>query len=237
MAPGRRSWARVAKPASYIGRILSGIKPADLPVQQAPLHSITSSARTSSIGGTPPWLQSATSRPSESSSRSSAVRRHGCAEKSDSWQFAWLLRLHELGWIEGRTVAIEYRWAEGRNERYAEIGAEFVRIKVDVIVTSGTAIVAAKRATAVIPIVFAVAVDPLGTGLVDSLARPGGNVTGLSAQSSDLGAKRLELLREVSPHLRRLAIMVNIGYPAAALELHEVQASARVSREPPQRSD
>ena len=111
-------------------------------------------------------------------------------------------RLRDLGWIEGRTVAIEYRWAEGRSERYAEIAAEFVRLKVDVIVTVGSAVAAAKQATSAIPIVFAVAVDPLGTGLVASLARPGGNVTGLSIQATDLAGKRLELLREVLPGLR-----------------------------------
>src|SRR6266581_58660 len=140
---------------------------------------------------------------------------------------AFVQRLRELGWIEGRNVAIEYRWAEGRGERFAEIAAEFVRLKVDVIVTSGGAVVAVKQATSVIPIVFAVANDPLGTGLVASLARPGGNVTGLSNQASDLGAKRLELLREVVPSLHRLAIMANVGYPAAALEMVEIQTTAR----------
>jgi ABC-type uncharacterized transport system substrate-binding protein len=99
-------------------------------------------------------------------------------------------RLRELGWIEGRTVAIEYRWAEGRTERAAEIAAEFVQRNVDVIVTSGTAfVVAAKQATSVIPIVFAAAGDPVGTGLVASLARPGGNVTGLSIQQPDVAAR------------------------------------------------
>jgi putative ABC transport system substrate-binding protein len=140
---------------------------------------------------------------------------------------AFAQRLRERGWIEGRTVAIEYRWAEGRNERYAEIAAEFVRLKADVIVTSGGAVVAVKQATSIIPIVFAVANDPLGTGLVASLARPGGNVTGLSNQASDLGAKRLELLREVVPSLRTLAIMANAGYPAAVLEMDEMQAMTR----------
>jgi ABC transporter substrate binding protein len=114
-------------------------------------------------------------------------------------------RLGELGWIEGRTVSIEYRWAEGRYERYAEFAAEFVRLKVDVIVTTGSAVVAAKQVTSVIPIVFAVAVDPVGGGLIASLARPGGNVTGLSVQQTDIAGKRLELLREVVPRLRRLA--------------------------------
>jgi putative ABC transport system substrate-binding protein len=135
--------------------------------------------------------------------------------------------LRELGWIENRTVAIEYRWAEGRVERYTEIAAEFVRLKVDVVVTSGGAVGAVKEATSIIPIIFAVANDPLATGLVASLARPGANVTGLSNQASALAAKRLELLREVVPDLRTLAIMADVGYPAAALELAEIQAMAR----------
>src|ERR1700730_15156810 len=115
------------------------------------------------------------------------------------WTAAFVRRLRELGWIEGQTVAIEYRWAEGRNARFVEIAAEFVRLKVDVILTSGAAVLAAKQATSVIPIVFALASDPLGGGMVASLARPGGNVTGLSLQAPDLGGKRLELLREVVP--------------------------------------
>ncbi len=136
------------------------------------------------------------------------------ASAQSQWTAAFVQRLRELGWIEGRTVAIEYRWAEGRSERFAEIAAEFVRLKVDVIVTAGNAAaIAAKQATSVIPIVFAVAGDPVGTGLVASLARPGGNVTGLSIQQTDLAGKRLELLREVVPGLRRLAIMANVGNP------------------------
>ena len=107
------------------------------------------------------------------------------------WTAAFVQRLRELGWIEGRTVAIEYRWAEGRSERFTEIAAEFVRLKVDVMVTVGSAVVAARQVTSVIPIVFAVAGDPLGTGLVASLARPGGNVTGLSMQATDLSANDL----------------------------------------------
>jgi putative tryptophan/tyrosine transport system substrate-binding protein len=141
---------------------------------------------------------------------------------------AFVQRLGELGWVEGRTVAIELRWGEGRNERFAEFAAEFVRLNVDVIVASGTAnIVAAKQATSVIPIVFAAAGDPVGTGLVASLARPGGNVTGLSNQSADLAGKRLDLLREVVPGLGRLAIMVNVGGPIGVLEMGEVQTAAR----------
>jgi putative tryptophan/tyrosine transport system substrate-binding protein len=144
------------------------------------------------------------------------------------WVAAFVQRLRELGWIEGRTIAIEYRWGEGRNERFAEIAVEFVRRKVDVIVTSATAaVVVAKQATSVIPIVFAAAGDPVGTGLVASLARPGGNITGLSIQQTDVAAKRLELLREVVPGLGRLAILANVGSPSAVLDMREVQATAR----------
>jgi hypothetical protein len=106
------------------------------------------------------------------------------------WNAAFVRRLRELGWIEGRTVAIEYRWAEGRTERYPEIAAEFVRLKVDVIASSAAGAYAAKEATSVIPIVVLVTHDPIGTGLVASLARPGGNVTGLSAQHADTEAGR-----------------------------------------------
>src|SRR5262245_27359373 len=134
------------------------------------------------------------------------------------WVAAFVQRLHELGWIEGRTVAIEYRWAEGQSTHFAEIAAEFARLKVDVIVTAGTApVVAAKQATSAIPIVFALAVDPVTTGLVASLARPGGNVTGFSIQSSELSGKRLELLREFVPSLHTLAILANVGSPGAVL--------------------
>jgi putative ABC transport system substrate-binding protein len=142
------------------------------------------------------------------------------------WVAAFERRLRELGWIEGRTVVIEYRWADGRSERYTEIASEFVRLKVDVIVTVGSAVLSTKHATSTIPIVFAVAVDPLSTGLVASLARPGGNVTGLSVQSADIAGKRLEILRELVPSLRRLAIMANVGYAASASEMDRVQTAA-----------
>jgi putative ABC transport system substrate-binding protein len=139
---------------------------------------------------------------------------------------AFAQRLHEFGWIEGRTVAIEYRWAEGRSERYAEIAAEFVRLKVDVIVTAGGAVLATMQATSIIPIVFALANDPLGAGIVATLSRPGGNVTGLSLEAPDTAGKRLGLLREVLPGLHRVAIMANASYPAAVLEMGEVEATA-----------
>ena len=124
------------------------------------------------------------------------------------WVGSFVQRLRELGWLEGRDVAIEYRWAEGRPERYAEIAAEFVRLKVDVILTHNTpTVLAAKQVTSVIPIVFATAGDPVGSGLVATLARPGGNVTGVSSQASDSAGKRLELLREMVPGLRRFAAL------------------------------
>jgi putative ABC transport system substrate-binding protein len=145
-----------------------------------------------------------------------------------AWVEAFVQRLRELGWIEGRTVAIEYRWGKGRAERYAEIAAEFVRLKVDVILAGATeAAVAAKQATAIIPIVFPTAGDPVGSRLVASLARPGGNVTGLSNQGSDLPAKRFGLLREVLPALRRLAVMANADYSGGATEREEIDAAAR----------
>jgi putative ABC transport system substrate-binding protein len=146
------------------------------------------------------------------------------------WTAAFVQRLRELGWIEGRTVAIEYRWAEGRSERYADIAAEFVQLKVDVIVTVGSAVAATKQVTSTIPIVFAIAVDPLGSGMVDSLARPGGNATGLSVQSTELAGKRLEILREALPNLQRLAIIGDVGYASSVLEMSEVQAAARKVR-------
>src|SRR5215813_1449664 len=137
----------------------------------------------------------------------------GTPSSHGQWFASLVQRLRELGWIENRTAVIEYRWAEGRGERYAEIASEFVRLKVDVIVTTGPAAPQAKKATSVIPIVLALSGDPVAAGLVASLARPGGNITGLSAQVPDAVGKRLELLREVVPSFRRLAIMVNVGFP------------------------
>jgi putative tryptophan/tyrosine transport system substrate-binding protein len=139
------------------------------------------------------------------------------------WLTALVQRLREHGWTEGRNVTIEVRWAQNRPDRYAEIAAEFVRLKVDVIVTLGIAVPAAKRATSSIPIVFAVDADPVGSGLVASLARPGGNVTGLSSQSPDTASKRLQLLREVLPDLRRIATLGNADWHGAVEELKQVQ--------------
>jgi putative ABC transport system substrate-binding protein len=144
------------------------------------------------------------------------------------WVVAFERRLRELGWSEGRTVAIEYRWAEGRSDRFIEIAAEFVRLNVDIIVTYATApTLAAKQTTSIIPIVFATAGDPVGTGLVASLPRPGGNITGLSNQQADLAGKRLELFREIVPTFRNLTIMGNVNAPASLLEMKEVETAAR----------
>jgi putative tryptophan/tyrosine transport system substrate-binding protein len=149
------------------------------------------------------------------------------ASAQAQWTAAFVQRLRELGWVEGQTVEIEYRWAEGRFERSPAIIAEFVRLEVDVIVTHATPnVVAAKQATSVIPIVFPSAGDPVGNGLVASLARPGGNVTGLSIQSSELAQKVVQLLRELLPNLGRLAILYRIGNPVTELQMDAVKATA-----------
>ena len=152
----------------------------------------------------------------------------GTPSSMSPWTAAFAQRLRELGWVEGRTVTIAYRFAEGRRERYSEIVAEFIRLNVDVIVTTSTAVPAVKQATSVVPIVFAIAQDPVRAGYVASLARPGGNVTGLSAQQTDTAGKRVQLLREVVPELRRLAIMANVEDSGVVLEMGEVQAAARL---------
>jgi putative ABC transport system substrate-binding protein len=165
--------------------------------------------------------------------QSERVRRIGflgttTAPAWTSWSAAFIQRLSELGWIEGRTATIEYRWAESRPERFLEIAAEFARLKVDVIFTAGAvSALAARRATSDIPIVFALANNPVSSGLVASLARPGGNITGLSTQGTDTVGKRLGLMGELVPGLRRWAVMANVGFPDAVMELAEVQAAAK----------
>ena len=152
----------------------------------------------------------------------------GTAAAQSQWTAAFVQRLRELGWTEGRNVTIEYRWAEGRSERFAEFAAEFVRLKVDVILTHNTPpVIAAKQATSVIPIVFATAADPVDTGLVASLARPGGNVTGLSSQTTDLASKRIELLREVVPGLRQLAFLSQPDNPYVVFDMRQAEEAAR----------
>jgi putative tryptophan/tyrosine transport system substrate-binding protein len=140
---------------------------------------------------------------------------------------AFQQELERLGWAEGRSVAFEFRWAEGRSERFADFAAEFVRLRVDVILTTATpSTAAAMQATSKIPIVFVGSGDPVGSGLVTSLARPGGNVTGLSNQNLDVASKRVTLLREIVPGLRRLGVMHNPGNPVLILEMREVREAA-----------
>ena len=179
------------------------------------------------LGGAVSWPVAARA---QQAGRPATIGFMGASTRSvaTQWVGPFVQRLRELGWLEGRDVTIEYRWAEGRSDRFAEIAAEFVRLKVDVIVTHNTpTVIAAKQATSVIPIVFATAGDPVGSGLVASLTRPGGNVTGLSSQGADAAGKRLELLREVVPGLRRLAILANLASTYPVLELSEVQVASR----------
>src|SRR5262245_39520911 len=152
------------------------------------------------------------------------------ASAMSAWSGAFVQRLRELGRVEGRTIKIEYRWADGRVDRLSDIAAEFVRLKVDAVVTTGSAVPPLKQATSTIPIVFTIANDPIGTGLVTSLSRPGGNVTGLSQLAAELGGKRLELLREVVPDLRRLAILSHVGNAPTASEASQVWEAARSLR-------
>jgi putative tryptophan/tyrosine transport system substrate-binding protein len=141
---------------------------------------------------------------------------------------ALLQRLRDLGWAEGSNLAIEYRWADGRGERFAELAEQFVAMKVDVIVAAGSAAAkAAKDATSVIPIVFPFGGDLVALGLIASLPRPGGNITGLSTLAGDLAGKRLELLREIAPRLQRLALTGNAADPNAGLEMQQVRTVAR----------
>ena len=181
------------------------------------------------VGGAAAWPVAASAQQSEQ------VRRIGflgpLSEQTQlQWTTAFVRGLRDHGWIEGTTISIDYRWAEGRSERAAELAAELVQRNVQVIVTAGTeTTLAVKQATVNIPIVFASAGDPVGTGLVGSLARPGGNVTGLSNQSADVIGKRMDLLHEVVPSLRKLAVMANVGSPIGLLEMREVEDAGQTS--------
>jgi len=178
------------------------------------------------LGGAATWpLAARAQQPSKL--RRIGLLAPGTVSSHGPWFAELVRRLHELGWIESRNIAFEYRWGEGRTERYGEIAAELVQSKVDIIVTTAPVLPAVQRATSVIPIVFALSGDPVGAGLIASLARPGGNATGLSMLAPETAGKRLELLREVVPGVRRLAVMVNLGFPEGVQEGNEAQAAAR----------
>jgi putative tryptophan/tyrosine transport system substrate-binding protein len=179
------------------------------------------------LGATVAYPLAARAQPADRVRRVAVFGDTRAAWGEGDWIAGFAERLRELGWIEGRTIAIEYRWSEGRPERVAEAAADLVQQKPDAIVTYGSAVPAFKQATTSIPIVFAIAVDPLGIGLVDNLSHPGGNVTGLSIQQNDTTGKRLELLHDIVPGLRRLAVMFDGGYRASVEENGQVAAMAR----------
>jgi putative ABC transport system substrate-binding protein len=179
------------------------------------------------LGGTAAAWPLAARAQQPARSRSIGYLGVGTLTTQGAWLAAFVQRLRERGWSEGQNAKIELRWADGRNERFAEIAAELVGLNVDVIVTSGGGVPAARNATSIIPIVFGGANDPVASGYVTSLARPGGNVTGVSLESTDLAGKRLELLRETLPKLMRLALIASTGTPGAMSEGAEVQAVGR----------
>jgi putative tryptophan/tyrosine transport system substrate-binding protein len=152
----------------------------------------------------------------------------GTQASHGAWVAAFAQRLSELGWTAGRNIKIEYRWAAGDIRQMTEFATEFVQKKVDVIVTSAYGVVAAKQATSTIPIVFAAYGDAVSNGIVGSLARPGGNVTGLSIQPRELSSKRLELLRDIIPNVRRLAALVNANYSGVAQEVIGIRTASAV---------
>jgi putative tryptophan/tyrosine transport system substrate-binding protein len=178
------------------------------------------------LGGAAAWPIAA--RAQQSAMPVIGLLGSGTAAAQSEWTAAFLQRLRELGWSEGRNLIIEYRWGEGRTERFSEIAAEFVQRKVTIILTHNTPpTLAAKQATSSIPIVFATAGDPIGAGIVASLARPGGNITGLPSQTPDAAGKKLELFRQVVPNLHRLATLADVDNPYAALDLRQINESAR----------
>ncbi len=144
------------------------------------------------------------------------------------WHRAFRVGLSDLGWVEGKNISVEYRYAEGRSDRLPDLAADLVRLKVEVIVASATSdALAAQKATRAIPIVLVAAADPVASGLVESLARPGGNITGLSQMSMELGGKRLELLKEIVPKLSRVAVLWNPQGAASPMYWKEIQLPAR----------
>src|SRR5436190_7167816 len=150
----------------------------------------------------------------------------GSQTSHGAWVAAFAQRMSELGWTEGRNITIEYRWAVGDNQRMTEFAAEFVQRKVDAIVSSANGVNVARQATSSIPIVFAAYSDPVASGLTESLARPGGNVTGLTVQPSDLASKRVDLLRQIIPNFRRLAALANVAASGFLGEIEGIRTAA-----------
>jgi putative ABC transport system substrate-binding protein len=178
------------------------------------------------LGGTAAWTLAARAQGQQRATI--GLLGSGTAAAQSQWTAAFSQRMRELGWIEGSNLTIESRWAEGNNDRLAGLAADLVRLKVDVILTHNTPPpLAAKKVTSTIPIVFATAGDPVGTGIVASLVRPGGNATGLSSQTPDAAGKRLALLREIVPNLLRLAVLADPGNPYVGLDLGQTREAAR----------
>jgi putative tryptophan/tyrosine transport system substrate-binding protein len=180
------------------------------------------------LGGAAAWPLAARAQQPEPVRRVGLLMGIANSAVGQAYVRAFEQQLRRQGWTEGRNLAIEVRWGEGQIEHFVGIVAEFVRLKVDVIVTTGTpAALLAKQATSVIPVVFTESGDPIGTGLVTSLARPSGNLTGLSNQNRDAAGKRVEFLREMVPGLRRLAILANVENTSVVLKLAEIEQAAR----------
>ena len=180
------------------------------------------------LGGAAAWPLAARGQQADGVRRVGLLLAIANGPVGQAYARAFEQQLQRQGWTVGRNLTIEVRWGEGQVEHFAEIVAEFVRLKVDVIVTTGTpAALLAKQATSVIPVVFTQSGDPIGTGLITSLARPGGNLTGLSNQNRDAAGKRVEFLREMDPGLRRLAILANVDNPSVVLKRAEVEQAAR----------
>jgi putative ABC transport system substrate-binding protein len=179
------------------------------------------------LGGAAAWPLAARAQQAERLRRIGLLIGTANSLVGQAYERAFEQELQRLGWTAGRNLEIEARWGEGRIERFTEIVAEFVRLNVDVIVTTGyPSALLAKQATSIIPIVFTTVGDPISIGLVASLARPGGNVTGVSNQNPDAAGKRVGFLREMVPELRQLAILVNAENTYLMLEVTEIQQAA-----------
>jgi putative ABC transport system substrate-binding protein len=171
-----------------------------------------------------PWSSAHAQQPTKSPVVGFLVT--GSQASHGAWVAAYTQRLSELGWAEGRNVTIEYRWAAGDNHRMKEFADEFVQRKVDVIISSANGVLIARQATSSIPIVFAAFNDPVAMGLAESLSRPGGNVTGLTVQPSDLASKRIDLLREIVPKFRRLSALANVASSGFEEETNGIRKAA-----------